>query len=71
VTGPITHSYLWVADLDRALAFYRDTLGFEVREDVAVGEGRRWVTVGHPGQPGLRLALVAVTSLDDEAAGQH
>ena len=37
-------------DPDAALAFYRDTLGFEVRGDVGYG-GMRWITVGPPGQP--------------------
>ena len=37
-------------DPDAALAFYRDTLGFEVRNDVGYG-GMRWITVGPPGQP--------------------
>ena len=36
-------------DPDAALAFYRDTLGFEVRNDVGYG-GMRWITVGLPGQ---------------------
>ena len=37
-------------DPDAALAFYRDTLGFEVRNDVGYN-GMRWITVGPPGQP--------------------
>ena len=43
-------------DPDAALAFYRDTLGFEVRGDV--GNGRmRWITVGPAGQPGTSILL--------------
>src|SRR5215471_3855684 len=37
-------------DPDASLAFYRDVLGFEVRNDVGYG-GLRWITVGPPGQP--------------------
>jgi uncharacterized glyoxalase superfamily protein PhnB len=37
-------------DPDAALAFYRDALGFEVRNDVGKG-GLRWITVGPSGQP--------------------
>ena len=37
-------------DPDASLAFYRDILGFEVRNDVGRGE-MRWITVGPPGQP--------------------
>ncbi len=43
-------------DPDAALAFYRDTLGFEVRLDVGYG-GMRWITVGPPGQPGTSIVL--------------
>jgi catechol 2,3-dioxygenase-like lactoylglutathione lyase family enzyme len=38
-----------VVDQDRALAFYRDTLGFEVRMDGSFGEGMRWIEVAPPG----------------------
>ncbi|HEY5360593.1 MAG TPA: VOC family protein [Streptosporangiaceae bacterium] len=43
-------------DPDAALAFYRDTLGFEVRNDVGYG-GMRWITVGPAGQPGTSIVL--------------
>jgi catechol 2,3-dioxygenase-like lactoylglutathione lyase family enzyme len=37
-------------DPDASLAFYRDTLGFEVRNDVEYG-GMHWITVGPPTSP--------------------
>ncbi|WP_431980316.1 VOC family protein [Streptomyces qinglanensis] len=43
-------------DPDAALAFYRDTLGFEVRTDVGSGT-MRWITVGPAGQPGTSILL--------------
>ncbi|MFD5340490.1 VOC family protein [Streptomyces hawaiiensis] len=49
-------SFLPHDDPDAALAFYRDTLGFEVRNDVGY-EGMRWITVGPAGQPGTNLVL--------------
>ena len=49
-------SFLPHDDPDAALAFYRDTLGFEVRNDVGYG-GRRWITVGPPDQPGTSIVL--------------
>ena len=52
----IHHSFLPQNDPDAALAFYRDTLGFEVRNDVGY-EGMRWLTVGPPGQPGTSVVL--------------
>jgi catechol 2,3-dioxygenase-like lactoylglutathione lyase family enzyme len=43
-------------DPDASLAFYRDTLGFEVRNDVGYG-GMRWLTVGPVGQPDTSIVL--------------
>jgi uncharacterized glyoxalase superfamily protein PhnB len=43
-------------DADAALAFYRDTLGFEVRKDVGY-QGMRWITVGPVNQPGTSIVL--------------
>ncbi|MGK5694203.1 VOC family protein [Streptomyces sp. URMC 128] len=49
-------SFLPHDDPDAALAFYRDTLGFEVRGDVGY-QGMRWITVGPVGQPGTSIVL--------------
>jgi catechol 2,3-dioxygenase-like lactoylglutathione lyase family enzyme len=49
-------SFLPHNDPDAALAFYRDTLGFEVRNDVGYG-GMRWITVGPAGQPDTSIVL--------------
>jgi catechol 2,3-dioxygenase-like lactoylglutathione lyase family enzyme len=38
-----------VADTDRAIDFYVDTLGFEKVVDIAMGEAMRWVEVALPG----------------------
>jgi catechol 2,3-dioxygenase-like lactoylglutathione lyase family enzyme len=49
-------SFLPHDDPDASLAFYRDTLGFEVRNDV--GDGKmRWITVGPPDQPETAIVL--------------
>jgi catechol 2,3-dioxygenase-like lactoylglutathione lyase family enzyme len=52
----IHYSFLPHNDPDDSLAFYRDTLGFEVRNDVGYG-GMRWITVGPAEQPGLSIVL--------------
>jgi uncharacterized glyoxalase superfamily protein PhnB len=52
----IHSSFLPHTDPDAAVAFYRDTLGFEVRMDVGKG-GMRWITVGPPGQPDTAIVL--------------
>src|SRR5438876_7848313 len=52
----ISASFLPQTDPDASLAFYRDTLGFEVRNDVGYG-GKRWITVGPADRPGTSLVL--------------
>nr|CEL21020.1 putative lyase [Kibdelosporangium sp. MJ126-NF4]CTQ95466.1 putative lyase [Kibdelosporangium sp. MJ126-NF4] len=52
----IHSSYLPHDDPDKALAFYRDILGFEVRMDVGYN-GMRWITVGPEGQPDTAIVL--------------
>jgi len=52
----IHSSMLPHTDPDASLAFYRDTLGFEVRNDVEYG-GMHWITVGPAGQPGTSIVL--------------
>lgn len=47
-----------VADQDRALAFYTDVLGFEVRLDAPIAEAARWIEVAPPQSP-TSIALVA------------
>ena len=49
-------TFLPHADPDASLAFYRDTIGFEVRNDVGYA-GMRWITVGPVGQPGTSIVL--------------
>ena len=52
----IHSSFLPQDDPDAALAFYRDTLGFEVRLDVGY-DGMRWITVGPANQPDTSIVL--------------
>ena len=52
----LAHCFIAVDDHDKALAFYRDILGLEVRNDVGF-EGMRWVTVGSPAQPDVSIVL--------------
>jgi len=49
-------SFLPHTDPDASLAFYRDTLGFEVRNDVGY-QGMRWITVGPVDQPDTSIVL--------------
>ncbi|WP_030192911.1 VOC family protein [Streptomyces sp. NRRL S-87] len=52
----LSQCFIAVDDHDKALAFYRDVLGLEVRNDVGF-EGMRWVTVGSPAQPDVEIVL--------------
>jgi catechol 2,3-dioxygenase-like lactoylglutathione lyase family enzyme len=65
----IHSSFLPHDDPDASLAFYRDTLGFEVRNDVGY-KGMRWITVGPAGQPDTSIVLHPPTAApgmtDDE-----
>ncbi|MET9700875.1 VOC family protein [Streptomyces sp. NPDC006529] len=52
----LSQVFIAVDDHDKAIAFYRDVLGLEVRGDVGA-KGMRWVTVGSPSQPDLDIVL--------------
>lgn len=66
----ISHAVVYVADQDRAKAFYTEKLGMEVRVDASYA-GFRWLTVGPPSQPDVAYVLMAIAPgpmLDDESA---
>jgi predicted enzyme related to lactoylglutathione lyase len=52
----LQNCFLSVDDHEKAIAFYRDALGFDVRND-AKAYGMRWVTVGPPSQPDVSVVL--------------
>ena len=52
----LSQCFVIVHDPDLALGFYRDTLGLELRNDVAKGDFR-WITVGAGSQPGVAVVL--------------
>lgn len=52
----LKYAHVTVNDVDESLAFYRDALGLEVRNDVG-SDGQRWVTLGSDAQPDLELVL--------------
>lgn len=64
----INNTFLPQNDPDAAIAFYRDVLGFEIRNDVGKGE-MHWITVGPEGQPDVSIVLyppAATPGLTDE-----
>ncbi|MBL1108392.1 VOC family protein [Streptomyces sp. 5-8] len=52
----LSQCFIAVDDHDKAIAFYRDVLGLEIRNDVGF-EGMRWVTLGSPLQPDVEVVL--------------
>jgi predicted enzyme related to lactoylglutathione lyase len=52
----LLNCFLAVDDHEKAIEFYRDALGFEVRNDVRA-YGMRWTTVGLPSQPDINIVL--------------
>ena len=52
----LARCFVQVHDPDLALAFYRDALGLELRNDVA-REGSRWITVAAGSEPGVEIVL--------------
>jgi catechol 2,3-dioxygenase-like lactoylglutathione lyase family enzyme len=65
----MSHATLWVLDQEEARKFYVDKLGFDVRTDVTMDGGFRWLTVGPKGQPDLEIVLmeIKVGQMFDEA----
>jgi catechol 2,3-dioxygenase-like lactoylglutathione lyase family enzyme len=60
----LSHATVFVLDQDKAKAFYTEKLGFEVRNDITMGDefegsggGFRWLTVGAKGRPDLEIIL--------------
>jgi uncharacterized glyoxalase superfamily protein PhnB len=52
----ISSAFLPHTDPEATIAFYRDTLGFEIRNDVEM-RGLHWITVGPPEQPDVNIVL--------------
>jgi predicted enzyme related to lactoylglutathione lyase len=67
----MSHVSIYVKNQAEALEFYRDRLGFEVRNDFSMDTGFRWLTVGPADQPDLELVLMEINPgppLDEESA---
>lgn len=63
---------LVVPDYDEAIAYYTEVFGFELIEDSALGNGKRWVLVAPPGSHGTRLLLArAATPAQRERVGDQ
>jgi catechol 2,3-dioxygenase-like lactoylglutathione lyase family enzyme len=62
---------LLVDDYDRAIAWYTQALGFELRADTAIGTGKRWVVVAPQGShAGLVLTLASTVNQQGRVGDQ-
>jgi catechol 2,3-dioxygenase-like lactoylglutathione lyase family enzyme len=52
----LKHCFIYVTDAEAALAFYREGLGLELRNDVA-NDGFRWLTLSPPAQPDVEIVI--------------
>jgi catechol 2,3-dioxygenase-like lactoylglutathione lyase family enzyme len=59
---------LLVRDYDEATAWFTRVLGFELVEDTALGDGKRWVLVAPPGSAGCRILLAKAKNARESAA---
>lgn len=56
----LSHATIYVLDQEESLNFYRDKLGFEVRMDVTMDNGFRWLTVSPKTQGDLQMVLMPI-----------
>lgn len=66
----LSHATVYVLDHDAAYDFYVNKLGFEVRTDVTLEGGFRWLTVGPKGQADLELVLFEVKAGDGRMSAE-
>lgn len=58
---------LLVDDYDRAIAWFTGALGFDLRQDQDLGNGKRWVVVAPNGNPGAGLLLARASTAEQQA----
>ncbi len=58
---------LLVDDYDRAIAWFTGALGFGLRQDQDLGNGKRWVVVAPDGNPGAALLLARASTAEQQA----
>ena len=59
---------LVVPDYDAAIAFYRDSMGFDLVEDNGLDDDKRWVVIRPPGGDGASLLLARAVDAEQEKA---
>jgi catechol 2,3-dioxygenase-like lactoylglutathione lyase family enzyme len=67
----ITHVTLLVRDYNEAIEFFRGAMGFQLIEDMPLGDGKRWVLVGPRGSTGSNLLLAQATPDQSSSIGNQ
>ncbi len=62
----LAHVALLVREYDEAIAFFTESLGFDLIEDTPLGDGKRWVLVAPPGSAGAALLLARAATPEQE-----
>jgi catechol 2,3-dioxygenase-like lactoylglutathione lyase family enzyme len=68
VSSRLALAAIVVRDYDEAIAFYTDALGFELREDTALGPDKRWVVVAPPGSGPTDAGILLARAGNDHQA---
>jgi len=71
MTQRLSLTSLLVDDYEEAITYFVDALGFELREDTAVGDGKRWVIVAPQGASGGLLLAWAADDRQRRAIGNQ
>jgi catechol 2,3-dioxygenase-like lactoylglutathione lyase family enzyme len=62
MTPYLAHVTFLVRDYDEAITFFTQALGFQLVEDTAMSDGKRWVVVAPPGVQGASLLLARAST---------
>ena len=68
MTQHLVYVTLVVREYDEAIAYFVDVLGFTLREDTDLGDGKRWVVVSPPGAAETSLLLAKASTVAQRAA---
>ena len=57
----LTHTFIYVLNQEEALKFYTEILGFELKANIPLGPGKKWISVVPPKQSNLEIILMKAT----------
>ena len=60
----LTHTFIYVLDQDKALKFYTETLGFDLKANFPLGPDKKWISVSPPTSVGVKLIVATPDGKD-------